>query len=49
MVHTAPQVPEELQCKAPNCKDKRYPRPEEKGGGFYDYCSLSCRDAVSGM
>ena len=31
----------ENQCKTPGCQNPRYEREE---GGFFDYCSLYCRD-----
>ena len=35
-----------MKCKTPNCPRPRYKQP--KGDGYFDYCSISCRDAHQG-
>ena len=35
-------MPVYLQCKTPGCTKRR--RLMNDGGGYYDYCSLRCRD-----
>ena len=36
-------LPAHLRCKTPNCPRQRNPIPG--GSGYYDYCSINCRDS----
>ena len=41
-------APADLQCKTPGCLRPR--RMMDDGSGYYDFCSLTCRDqGASGM
>jgi len=33
--------PVDLRCSTPGCRRKKH---EKESGGYYDYCSRSCRD-----